>query len=194
MAIACSYIVLNIVCDNFLANLVPWCIISSLNMVFQPEIRIIVFKHSPTIRFLPCILYNIVQQCQTSLTCLLEVCRENQRQKCSRSDAECKFAHPPANVEVQNGRVTACYDSIKVGGCEYFIFHLFAVFSRYLYNNFQISFSVDAGSKVLLQQICSIQLKPDRMFSSVGWLKRFCVHVIAVQVPAQRSLTSSSSP
>ncbi len=31
-----------------------------------------------------------------------------------RSDTECKFAHPAANVEVQNGRVTACYDSIKV--------------------------------------------------------------------------------
>uniref|UniRef100_A0A182KD74 C3H1-type domain-containing protein n=1 Tax=Anopheles christyi TaxID=43041 RepID=A0A182KD74_9DIPT len=45
----------------------------------------------------------------------LEVCREYQRNKCSRPDTECKFAHPPANVEVQNGRVTACYDSIKVG-------------------------------------------------------------------------------
>lgn len=44
----------------------------------------------------------------------LEVCREFQRNKCSRPDTECKFAHPPANVEVQNGRVTACYDSIKV--------------------------------------------------------------------------------
>jgi len=44
----------------------------------------------------------------------LEVCREFQRSKCSRSDSECKFAHPPANVEVQNGRVIACYDSIKV--------------------------------------------------------------------------------
>ncbi|KAL7293039.1 hypothetical protein TKK_0013483 [Trichogramma kaykai] len=44
----------------------------------------------------------------------LEVCREFQRQKCTRPDTECKFAHPPANVEVQNGRVTACYDSIKV--------------------------------------------------------------------------------
>lgn len=46
----------------------------------------------------------------------LEVCREFQRSKCSRSDTECKFAHPPANVEVQNGRVIACYDSIK-GRC-----------------------------------------------------------------------------
>ncbi|XP_046427613.1 protein muscleblind isoform X9 [Neodiprion virginianus] len=46
----------------------------------------------------------------------LEVCREFQRNKCTRPDTECKFAHPPANVEVQNGRVTACYDSIK-GRC-----------------------------------------------------------------------------
>lgn len=56
----------------------------------------------------------------------LEVCREYQRQKCSRPDGECKFAHPPANVEVQNGRVTACYDSIKARcnrekpACKYF--------------------------------------------------------------------------
>ncbi|XP_065575951.1 uncharacterized protein LOC136037250 isoform X5 [Artemia franciscana] len=46
----------------------------------------------------------------------LEVCREFQRNKCTRPDTECKFAHPPAHVEVQNGRVTACYDSIK-GRC-----------------------------------------------------------------------------
>lgn len=46
----------------------------------------------------------------------LEVCREFQRNKCSRSDTECKFAHPAANVDVQNGKVTACYDSIK-GRC-----------------------------------------------------------------------------
>lgn len=44
----------------------------------------------------------------------LEVCREFQRGQCSRTDLECKFAHPPAHVDVQNGRVTACYDSIKV--------------------------------------------------------------------------------
>lgn len=50
----------------------------------------------------------------------LEVCREFQRNKCSRPDTECKFAHPPANVEVQNGRVTACYDSIKVGAVAMF--------------------------------------------------------------------------
>ncbi|XP_076382820.1 protein muscleblind-like isoform X8 [Megalopta genalis] len=50
----------------------------------------------------------------------LEVCREFQRNKCTRPDTECKFAHPPANVEVQNGRVTACYDSIKVSRLDYF--------------------------------------------------------------------------
>ena len=49
----------------------------------------------------------------------LEVCREFQRNKCSRQDTECKFAHPPANVEVQNGKVTACYDSIKVSSYYY---------------------------------------------------------------------------
>lgn len=46
----------------------------------------------------------------------LEVCREFQRNKCTRPDTECKFAHPPPTVEVSpNGRVVACYDSIKVG-------------------------------------------------------------------------------
>lgn len=48
----------------------------------------------------------------------LEVCREFQRNKCTRSDTECKFAHPSANVEIQNGRVTACYDSIKVSSLD----------------------------------------------------------------------------
>lgn len=52
----------------------------------------------------------------------LEVCREFQRNKCSRQDTECKFAHPPANVEVQNGKVTACYDSIKVSSYHYYCF------------------------------------------------------------------------
>lgn len=47
----------------------------------------------------------------------LEVCREFTRNKCTRSDQECKFAHPPPHVEVQNGRVTCCFDSIK-GKCQ----------------------------------------------------------------------------
>lgn len=44
----------------------------------------------------------------------LEVCREFARANCSRSADECKYAHPPPHVEIQNGRVTCCYDSIKV--------------------------------------------------------------------------------
>ena len=44
----------------------------------------------------------------------LDVCREFTRNKCSRSDDECRFAHPPPTVEVQNGRVMCCFDSIKV--------------------------------------------------------------------------------
>ena len=44
----------------------------------------------------------------------LEVCREHVRRRCTRSDDDCRFAHPPPHVEVQNGRVVCCFDSIKV--------------------------------------------------------------------------------
>lgn len=44
----------------------------------------------------------------------LEVCREFQRNKCNRTDTDCKFAHPPPHVEIVNGKVIACYDSLKV--------------------------------------------------------------------------------
>lgn len=44
----------------------------------------------------------------------LEVCREFQRGTCSRSDGECKFAHPSRSCHVENGRVIACFDSLKV--------------------------------------------------------------------------------
>lgn len=47
----------------------------------------------------------------------LEVCRQYQRNQCSRDENECKFAHPPTHVDVQNGRVVCCYDSIK-GKCQ----------------------------------------------------------------------------
>uniref|UniRef100_A0A8C6RK31 Muscleblind like splicing factor 3 n=1 Tax=Nannospalax galili TaxID=1026970 RepID=A0A8C6RK31_NANGA len=46
----------------------------------------------------------------------LEVCREFQRGTCSRTDAECRFAHPPRVCHVENGRVVACFDSLK-GRC-----------------------------------------------------------------------------
>lgn len=54
----------------------------------------------------------------------LEVCREFQRNKCTRPDTECKFSHPAANVEIQNGRVTACYDSIKVSAIRNIVYLL----------------------------------------------------------------------
>lgn len=69
----------------------------------------------------------------------LEVCREFQRNKCSRPDTECKFAHPPANVEVQNGRVTACYDSIKVNLKKLFKFYIIEFIIE---SNFQSSLNL----------------------------------------------------
>jgi muscleblind protein len=47
----------------------------------------------------------------------MEVCREFTRQRCNRSETECRFAHPPNYVEIINGRVTCCVDSIK-GRCQ----------------------------------------------------------------------------
>ena len=44
----------------------------------------------------------------------LEVCREFQRNKCNRTETDCKFAHPQPHVEIVNGKVIACYDSLKV--------------------------------------------------------------------------------
>ncbi|XP_032200859.1 muscleblind-like protein 1 isoform X3 [Mustela erminea] len=44
----------------------------------------------------------------------LEVCREFQRGTCSRPDTECKFAHPSKSCQVENGRVIACFDSLKI--------------------------------------------------------------------------------
>ncbi|XP_075910330.1 uncharacterized protein LOC116956339 isoform X2 [Petromyzon marinus] len=43
----------------------------------------------------------------------LEVCREFSRGSCSRDASECRYAHPPEGVTVDNGRVVACFDSLK---------------------------------------------------------------------------------
>jgi len=59
----------------------------------------------------------------------LEVCREFARSKCSRSDEECKYAHPPPHVDIQNGRVMCCFDSIKV-----YLAGLFVLSLSYLHN------------------------------------------------------------
>lgn len=65
----------------------------------------------------------------------VEVCREYQRGQCSRNEQECKFAHPLPHVEVQNGRVIACYDSLKVSSWLQACSHLvtFPVFSESLH-------------------------------------------------------------
>lgn len=53
----------------------------------------------------------------------VEVCREFQRGKCTRSDAECRFAHPDETVQVENGgKVTACFDSMKVKNLNVLLF------------------------------------------------------------------------
>lgn len=43
----------------------------------------------------------------------LEVCREYSRGACSRAD--CRFIHPDGNVLVKDGKVTCCFDYLKVG-------------------------------------------------------------------------------
>ena len=51
---------------------------------------------------------------QTSPLNLRQVCREFQRGKCIREADECRYAHPPSHVAIENGHVTACFDSLKV--------------------------------------------------------------------------------
>lgn len=64
------------------------------------------------------VLYNPNVKDSRWLT--LDVCREYTRNKCTRTEDECRFAHPPPNVEVQNGRVMCCFDSIKVRSSFFF--------------------------------------------------------------------------
>ena len=44
----------------------------------------------------------------------VEVCREYVRDNCPRGFDECRFAHPSPDCVVENGKVTACYDAMKV--------------------------------------------------------------------------------
>jgi muscleblind protein len=54
----------------------------------------------------------------------VEVCREYLRQACRRDNTECKYAHPSSNVDIQNGKVTVCFDAFKDrctrSNCKYF--------------------------------------------------------------------------
>lgn len=44
----------------------------------------------------------------------LEVCREHLRHTCPRHAEECRYAHPEPRIYVKDGRVTCCYDFLKV--------------------------------------------------------------------------------
>lgn len=44
----------------------------------------------------------------------LEACREHLRQACPRQAEECRYAHPEPRIYVKDGRVTCCYDFLKV--------------------------------------------------------------------------------
>ena len=44
----------------------------------------------------------------------LEVCREFVRGDCSRTAEECRYAHPTGSVIVKDGKVTCCFDYLKV--------------------------------------------------------------------------------
>lgn len=44
----------------------------------------------------------------------LEACREHMRQACPRPADECRYAHPDPGIYVKEGKVTCCYDYLKV--------------------------------------------------------------------------------
>jgi len=54
----------------------------------------------------------------------VEVCREFMRNRCDRSENNCRFAHPPSHCFVLNGRVTCCVDHIKVMSVNIFVWLL----------------------------------------------------------------------
>ena len=44
----------------------------------------------------------------------VQVCQDFIAHKCPRTEDECAYAHPPANCIVEAGKVTACFDAMKV--------------------------------------------------------------------------------
>jgi len=48
---------------------------------------------------------------------ILEVCRESTRNRCKRSESQCRYAHPPPNIHVVDGKVQCCADFLKVTVC-----------------------------------------------------------------------------
>jgi len=45
---------------------------------------------------------------------VLEVCRESTKNRCKRPESQCRYAHPPPNIHVTDGKVQCCADFLKV--------------------------------------------------------------------------------
>ena len=45
---------------------------------------------------------------------VLEVCRESTRNRCKRSESQCRYAHAPSYIHVVDGKVQCCADFLKV--------------------------------------------------------------------------------
>jgi len=45
---------------------------------------------------------------------VLEVCRESIRNRCKRSESNCRYAHAPSHIQVIDGKVQCCVDYLKV--------------------------------------------------------------------------------
>jgi len=45
---------------------------------------------------------------------VLEVCQESVRNRCSRLESQCRYAHPPPNIHIADGKVQCCADFLKV--------------------------------------------------------------------------------
>ena len=93
----------------------------------------------------------------------LEVCREYQRNKCNRSETECKFAHPPSHVEIINGKVIACYDSLKVN-FKYlnniYLRRMTISIQRFFLNILYIKVStIDCSNRKITRVDCNVLLK-----------------------------------
>lgn len=112
-----------------------------------------------TLRAVPSYAQNYSKRKTRDPTWLqVEVCREYLRGECTRSQVECKFAHPKPTCVVENGRVTTCFDSLKERCtrecCKYFhppkhikyqIQHLGRSHQRSDYNYFEIDISEHLG-------------------------------------------------
>lgn len=109
----------------------------------------------------------------------LEVCREFQRGTCSRADADCKFAHPSTVCHVENGRVVACFDSLKVSLISmWIIINLNMSISVFFLNDY---FEIDKvnNSMIAVSFVCFLRQGIDFVFVELNQTK---VHPIKVKL------------